>query len=156
MEQLKAYVISLAAASVIVGTVTGLTGKKDTAGTLIRLVAGLFLAFTVIRPVVELEVGDMGAYLSSFSREGELAAAEGADMASDALRTYIKTQTEAYILDKAEGCGASLSAEVTLGEDDLPVSVLLRGRISPYGKLYMRDLLETELGIAEEDQTWIG
>ena len=68
MGQLREYVISLAAAAIIVGIVTGLTGKKDTAGTLLRLVAGLFLAFTVVRPVVELEIGDLGTYVTSFSR----------------------------------------------------------------------------------------
>lgn len=156
MGQLREYVISLAAAAIIVGIVTGLTGKKDTAGTLLRLVAGLFLAFTVVRPVVELEIGDLGTYVTSFSREGQLAVSAGEDLAADAVRAYIKSHTESYILDKAEGYGASLSADVTLGADDLPVSVRLAGRISPYGKLRLQELLETELGIGREDQIWIG
>ena len=156
MEQLREYVISLAAAAILVGIVTGLTGKKDTAGTLLRLVAGLFLAFTVVRPVVELEIGDIGAYVTGFSKDGQAAVSEGTDLAADAVRSYIKTHTEAYILDKAEQYGASLEAEVILGEDDLPVSVRLAGRISPYGKLRLQELLETELGIGREEQIWIG
>ena len=80
----------------------------------------------------------------------------GEDLASDAVRSYIKSHAESYILDKAEEYGASLSADVILGEDDLPVSVCLAGRISPYGKLRLQELLETQLGIGREDQIWIG
>jgi hypothetical protein len=47
---------------------------------------------------------------------------------------------------------------VYLSEDTIPVpiSVEIRGSVSPYGKQQLTKLLEEELGIAKENQLWIG
>lgn len=158
MEQLREYVISVVAAAIIVGVVSGLLHKKDMSAVLIRMIGGLFLAFTVVRPVVSLDIGDIGSYIAAFSETGADAVEEGENLADDAYRLYIKSETEAYILDKADDYGAELAVEVTLDDGDIPVPVGIRieGSVSPYAKACLREMMEKDLGILEEDQLWIG
>lgn len=158
MEQVRSYVISVAAAAMVVGILTGLSNRKDTAGVLLRMIGGLFLAFTVLRPIVDLDVGNLSAYFDTFTVNGDAAAAAGENLSREALCSYIKAQTEAYILDKAEDYGASLTVEVYLdeGETPVPVGARLQGNVSPYGKACLREMMEEDLGIMEVDQLWIG
>ena len=158
MDWLREYVISVAAAAIIVGILMNLTSGKDTSGVLLRLIAGLFLAFTVIRPIAGLDIGNIGTYFTALSEDGTAAVTEGENLARDAYCSYIKSQTEAYILDKAEGYGAELTVEVYLNEGDkvVPAGVRLRGNVSPYGKACLQNMMEEELGILKENQLWIG
>ena len=158
MEQVNAYVISVVASAMIVGIITGLLHKKDTSAVLIKMICGLFLAFTVIRPVVSLDVGNIRSYIAAFSEDGADAAAEGENLAAQAYCSYIKSETEAYILDKADAFGAELQVEVTLddGEVPVPAGVRIQGNVSPYAKACLREMMEEDLGIMEENQIWIG
>lgn len=158
MEQLRQYVLSVAAAAILVGILTGLASKNDSSCVLLRMIGGLFLAFTVIRPVVSLDVGNIQSYIAAFSENGAASVAEGENLAMDAYCSYIKTETEAYILDKAEGYGADLSVEVYLdeGEAILPVAARLQGSVSPYTKARLQEMMEEDLGISKENQIWIG
>ena len=158
MEQVRSYVISVVAAALIVGIITGLQHKKDTSTVLIKMIGGLFLAFTVIRPIVSLDIGNIRAYIAAFSESGDEVVAEGEKLASEAYCSYIKSETEAYILDKADAFGAELSVEVTLddGETPVPVGARIEGNVSPYAKACLREMMEEDLGIMEENQIWIG
>lgn len=158
MDRAGEFVISITAAAILVGVLTGLTDRKDTFSTLIRMIGGLFLAFTAIRPLVSLEIVNIGAYIDAFSLSGTAAAENGENIAQDAYCSYIISRTEAYILDKAEGYGASLTVEVSLSSSEAPVpeSVRIRGQLSPYAKLCLQEMMEQELGISKENQIWIG
>lgn len=158
MEQLRAYVISVVSAAILVGILTGLIHGKDGTGVLLRLIAGLFLTFTVVRPVVSLEFGNLEAYITAFSAEGAASVSEGEKLAHDAYCSYIKSRMEAYILDKAEAYGAELSVEVELNEEVAaePVAARIQGTVSPYTKITLQRIMEEELGILKENQLWIG
>lgn len=158
MEQVRTYVISVVTAAMLVGIVTGLLGKKDTSAALIKMIGGLFLAFTVIRPIVSLEVENIRTYIAAFSENGTNTVTEGENLAGQAYSAYIKSETEAYILDKANALGAELSVEVSLDEGDIPVPVgaRIQGSVSPYAKACLQDMMADDLGILEENQVWIG
>lgn len=158
MEQLKEYVVSVVAAAIIVGIITGLLHKKDLSALLIRMIGGLFLAFTVVRPVVAMDIVDIGSYIAAFSESGADAAAQGENLADETYRLYIKSETEAYILDKADALGAQLEVEVTLDDGDIPIptGIRIEGSVSPYAKACLREMLVRDLGILEENQLWIG
>ena len=155
---MRSYVISVVAAALIVAIITGLLHQKDISAVLVKMIGGLFLAFTVIRPLISLDIGNIGAYIAAFSVDGEAAAEEGENIARDAYRSYIKSETEAYILDKADAYGAALSVEVTLDDGDtpVPVGVRIEGSVSPYAKVCLCQMMEEDLGILEENQLWIG
>lgn len=157
MESLLQYVITVTAAAIIAGILAGFMDEKSSSGGLIRLIAGLFLAFAVISPVVQLDWDGITASLSDFSAEGSLAAAEGENIASETYSSIIKSETEAYILDKAAALNVSLKVEVTVdGDPPVPTAVRLSGEVSPYAKQQLQQILCEELDIAKENQQWTG
>ena len=84
------------------------------------------------------------------------AAAMGENLARDSMADIIKEETEAYILDKAADLHAKLHVEVTVGEDSLPTAVTLSGEASPYARRQIQAIIANDLGIAKENQKWIG
>lgn len=158
MENLGKYILSVTAASIIVAIVSGFADPKSGTGGMLRLIGGLFLTFTVIQPVIHLDFGALTAFADTISIDGETVAAQGGMIAGNSLRGIIKSQTEAYILDKAGSYRTELAVEVTLSQDDIPTpeSVCLRGSVSPYAKSKLQQMIEDDLGIPKEDQLWIG
>lgn len=158
MEGIKAYLISVTAASLIHGIINTLVGKKGTTSTVIKLLAGLFLALTVIRPVVHLSIPELSGYIGSINTDAQLAVSQGEIMASEELAVIIKAQVEAYILDKAASLGVDMEVEVILsdGMPPLPAGVVLKGAVSPYAKSQLSRFIEEELGIPKGAQQWTG
>ncbi len=157
MESLRQYVISVTAAALICGILTGLV-KKGAAGELIRMLCGLMLAFTVLYPISGLDLESLTLDLLPSAREGESLAAQGEKITRQSMADIIKSDTEAYILDKAAALEVNLTAEVSLSEDDVPVpvGVILSGAVSPYARSQLTNVIERDLGIPKEKQLWTG
>lgn len=153
MEALRQYIISVVAAALICGIITGLF-PKGAAREVMKLVCGLFLAYTVLRPMAGAELGHLEDLPFSFSSQGEAAAALGTQMAEESLAQFIKEETQAYILDKASKLGLTLEADVTLDEENIPVAVTLRGQVSPYDRSRLERMLTQDLAIAKENLQW--
>jgi hypothetical protein len=70
---------------------------------------------------------------------------------------FSNQKTQAYILNKASELGADITVELELGRDSpyLPKKVTIFGTSTPYAKQQMVEFMESELGIAKEDQRWI-
>lgn len=158
MAQFSRYVLSVISAGLVIGILRELAGKNGSIGGIIRVICGLFLTFTIIAPVSRLDFSSIDLFIREYSLEGAHYSAQGE---ADADRTYqaiIKEQTEAYILDKAQSLQVKIQADVTLDESDVPVPVFvcLSGDVSPYAKQQLEVMLEEELGIAKENQKWIG
>lgn len=156
MEGLRGYILSVISAAFVLAILNTLVDKKGSAGMLLRLIGGLFLTFTLISPVIDLDFTGIFDYLEEFSESGSDAAVSGELMAREEYRTIIKDKLEAYILDKAKDLGLDLTVEVTLGDDDVPEEVIIRGVASPYGKARLQQMITQDLGIAKENQLWIG
>lgn len=157
MEHIREYLISVTAAALLCGLIQSMAGEKGSAAGILRLVCGIFLALTVVRPVAQIKLEEFSLLTSDIMQEAENAAAEGEDYAKRALSRHITEQTEEYILDKARSYGAELSVDVTLGdgEEPIPVAVTITGQFSPYAKAQLSAQIESELNIPEEDQKWI-
>lgn len=157
MEGLRQYVISVVAAALICGILSGLV-QKGAAKELVRLIGGLFLAFTVIRPIAGLDFNALADISFPYAQDAEQTAALGENMARQSLADIIKAESEAYILDKAAALNAAITVEVTLSGDDppIPVSATLCGEVSPYARQQLEGILQSELGIAKENQLWTG
>ena len=154
MNGVVQYILTVTAAAILAAVLQSLAGQ-GTMGAMVKLITGVFMALTVLSPLVKVEVPDLEQWFSSFAAEGASAAAAGEDMANDAAWAIIKAQVEAYILDKAAGYDASLSVEAVLDETGVPVSVTLSGAISPYARARLMRMLEDDLGLGEEAQQWI-
>lgn len=155
MEGMRDYLLSVIAAAVIGGIVNSIAGK-GAGGSMIRLIAGLFLTFTLIQPVVDLNINSFTDWVDGISQSSTAAVTDGLSMRDNALRAGIKDAAEAYILDKACRMDVSLAVEIGLSDDELPVpeSISLSGNVSPYAKQQLQALIAEDLGIDKEHQKW--
>ena len=158
MEAIRGYLLSVTGAAVICAVVSALLGKKGTISAMGKLLTGIFMAITVISPLAKIQLSNADALWDDLSVDAAAAVAAGEEAANIELRAGIKSQTEAYILDKAASYAAELTVEVTLSDDDppLPCAVRLTGSVSPYAKRQLQQLIAEDLGIPKEAQTWIG
>lgn len=155
MEALRQYVISVVTAAMICGIVTGLF-PSGTAKQVVKLICGLFLAYTVLSPISKVELSQLTDIPAQYSEDAAAAAALGESLAQNSMAGIIKAETEAYILDKAESLRAEVTVEVTVNEDNVPSAVTISGEASPFARRQLQSILETDLGIPKENQKWTG
>ena len=157
MEAIGKFVLSISTAAIIVSIMQSFFKNRATAQ-LIRLISGLFLLFTLLSPIVKLDLQNLFDTHWNFTTQGEDAVAYGEDLAHQKLQGIIKQQCEAYILDKAEAYHTQLEVEVTLSQDHTPIpkSVRLQGSVSPYVKQRLQQEIQQNLGVSKEQQLWIG
>lgn len=158
MEAIRQYLISITAAAILCGIIKCLFPEKGGAGVMIRVMAGLFLTATVIAPLAKVSLVSWNDFTGTLDSDAREAVATGENAVRESLRESIKTQVEAYILDKADSFGAELTVEVTLCPEDppLPERVVLNGSISPYGRSRLESIMTEDLGIAKEQIIWTG
>lgn len=154
MSGAASYILSVTAAALLAAILKTLAGQGSM-GTLVKFLAGLFMAVTILSPLRHLELPDMNQWLTGIHIDGASAAAVGEEMADEASAAIINQRLEAYILDKAGQLGASLVVDVTLNDDGIPAAVTLEGEIAPGAKGKLAEILETELGLPKEVQHWI-
>ena len=156
MNSVGAYILRLTAAAVICGLISGVVGTKGALASIVKLMTGLFLCFSVISPFLKVNVGNLTGYLEDLQVNGDEIVAEGETAVKRELETIIKSKTEAYILDKAASYGAELAVEVSVDSSETPVpnAVRVSGQISPYGKKQLQQIIANDLGIALEAQIW--
>lgn len=157
MTELRGYVLSAVAAACFCGIVLSILPKGSTRE-LLKLLCGLFLAFTALSPLTRLDLSFAEEFVNRFAGEAAQTAALGEQYSQKQIRDSIKTETEAYILDKANAIGAAITPEVTLSADPVPIPIGVRicGAISPYARQRLETMLQEELGISKENQLWIG
>lgn len=153
MEALRQYILSVVAAALLCGLVTGVM-PSGRAKQIIRMVCGLFLAYTVLQGLTGME-WRMPHWTDLAADDARQAAALGESIGEEARAKIISEQTRAYILDKAADLGLALEAEVTLNEGLVPRSVTIRGQAAPYERRQLQSTIALELGIPKEKQQWI-
>lgn len=154
MEAIRQYLISVTAAAILCGIVKGLFPEKGTVGVLVRMMAGLFLTATVIAPLTRISIDSDFAF--ALEADARAAVAVGENAAAKSLAAGIKARAEAYILDKADSPDLTVSVTLDTGYPPVPVGVVLRGRISPYGRSLLERIITEDLGIAKEQIVWTG
>lgn len=157
MEGLRQYLLTIASAAIICAMVTAFFGKKSSYSSVIKLLTGIFMAIAVISPWIKLQFSDITDYVRGISMDGEQISVQGQNIASEEYRSIIKSQSEAYILDKAAFMGVDVSVEITLCDSDPPTpqSVTIKGAVSPFARSSLQDYISSQLGIPKENQTWI-
>lgn len=156
MDGIREYLISVTAAALLCGILKTLIGEKGNSAALVRLICGIFLALTVIRPLKQLNLTDISLLPSGLMAQARATSGEGADHTRQTTSEIIKQRCEAYILDKAQALGATVRVEIRISEDGeiIPVSSMITGNLSPYARNQLSSALEKDLGIAQEDQKW--
>lgn len=156
MDGAASYVMTLACGAVLCAVLLSLGDCKGASGGVLRMLCGLFMAFLAISPLRELEFGELPEIAEGFSQEGEQIAREGAARADEAVAAVIKSQTEAYILDKADELGLEVEVSVLVEEDSrLPVAVIITGNAESNQKQVLNDCIRENLGIEGSAVEWV-
>jgi len=153
MHSAGEYILSLTASAMLVSILCGLT-EEGTARMPVRFLCGLVLLFAVLSPFLDVKIPDLTHWTEHYREKAVTYASAGSEMAETAVADIIKQQTEAYILSVADQFHAELVVEVSL-QDHVPVSAMLTGNISPYGKQKLETVLEQDLGITKENILWL-
>ena len=158
MEWICNYLLRIICAAILCGLVTGFVGNKGAIGSTVKMLAGIVMVLTMVSPWTTLDFQDTTNYFEGITAEADRILADTKETTNQSLSAIIKNKTEAYILDKADSFGAELTVEVSLDGSDLPVpsSVRICGSLSPYARKRLENVISDEIGIALEDQKWIG
>lgn len=156
MQALRSFILSMVCAALICGILADLSEKTGFAK-LIRLSCSIFLAFTMIAPILRLRFPEWEAQKNRYLSEARNAAAVGENIRLRSVAGIIRQEAEAYILKEAKSIGANLEVEVELdsGDPPAPAAVTVRGDFDEATETQLSRLLEDELGIPKERQTWI-
>ena len=158
MDDMGEYLLRITVAALCCGIMISVTGSKGMTGVTMKFLAGIFMAILVVSPLVGLRLDSLNDMLSNIQLDAEQVTACGQNAWQESCSDIIKENVAAYILDKAGSSGAALRVEVTLDDSvpPVPCSVMIQGRISPYERSQLSDVIEQDLGIKSEDQKWTG
>lgn len=157
IEAVRQWITGLAAAAVIGALAQCLMpeGSVKRAG---KLAVGLLLMLAVVRPVAQLDYDALSGALARYQLQAE-GYGDALELENRALvKSIIEEQLAAYISDKAEELGITCTVRVVCrcGEDgDIwPESAEVTGELTQEQRGRLARLLETELAIREENQTF--
>lgn len=155
MDAIAGYVLRVCCSAVIAGIIQSVC-PEGAGGKVRKMIIGIFMAFVVISPLRELELGELWELPEELYDEGQDISAIAQADATDAVSELIIQQLTAYILDEAGSLNADIQVtRVSLDPDTLaPMEIELTGEVSPYARSLLSDSIESNLGIGKEDQTW--
>lgn len=157
MAWLRQYIGSIICVSLICGIVLSLVQEQGVK-TILKLVCGMLLVLTVVSPLAGFDLDGFLAELFPSKLDSQTFTHEGENMARETMAELIKQESEAYILDKATSLYGEVAVEIFVSGDEipLPVSAEISGRIPPYGKRQLEEILQKDLGISKENVRWTG
>ena len=151
MDTLRQYILSVICAAIVCGMLQLLLG-----GSVMKLFAGLVVTIVAISPILKGEL-QLDMNWNEIAVDSRWAIKEGEDTALRQMSEHIKTQTQSYIISRAEELDAEISVEVELSDHvpPVPAAVTVWGDVAPYTKKQLARYMEKELGIDEDQQRWI-
>ena len=154
---MKSYILSIIVAAIFCAVICVLLPPKTSTGKITRLLSGILLIVTITSPLSNVSFRNITDYIKGLSISADAYTEEGSSVARAQMDSIIKSQTEAYILDKASKMGLQIAVEVALDENNhsIPCSVTISGSYSPYTKEILSGYITNSLGIAKEKQIWI-
>lgn len=156
MTQIKAYILSVVAVSLLCCISKKIYPSNGASKQLITIICGMLMLITIAKPLFNLSFSDPTYWIDWVSTDASKAVGEGEQQMILALKEGIKQRAETYILDKAAAYGAQIDVQIRLSNDDLPVPVgsVIVGDVSPYVKTQLQYILQKEFGIAAKEQIW--
>ena len=109
MSGIKAYVFRIVIAAIVCGIASSLLKEKTASGKIVNLLCGIIMAITILSPVVSISFKKITSYYSSISYDAAQYVNDGKMAAQESIADIIKSQTEAYILDKANRMGLQIA-----------------------------------------------
>lgn len=154
MSQIRGYIISVIAAAIICAILQMIFPSKYSGSSVMKLICGAFVMITVISPLKNIQIQDLTDQISVLKITAQEYTDEGVLIATQERQLLIKEQTETYITNKAKGIGITISAQVQLNQDDIPVGITISGSASPYKKQQVNNWITQDIGIPEAEIIW--
>lgn len=153
MEQLSVFIISLAAAALLISLAETVVSQKAIKS-VVRLCGGVIMALLLLSPLRSLSFAKLGEEVKGISFMAELRQEELQTLYEDSMEQGIQGELTTYIWDKAQAMGLDLTVSVatrmgSMGEV-VPDRVSLVGT---YSEAFSR-WLEEELGVDKAHQKW--
>ncbi len=124
----------------------------------VKLSCTCLLTILLLRPLRSLDPERLTELLTARRLESSALAEETEELSAELWSGIIRRETEAYIWDAARRLGVErLGVRLRLkteGEVPVPWSIDLTGELTPRQREQLSLLLEGELGIPRERQTW--
>jgi len=153
---IREYLLSVTTSAIVCGIIQTISSKKGSTAKLVKLLSGIFMALSVLQPVLNMSIDSGDVLYAVSAASADDAVRLGQESAQEAQMEIIKSQAEAYILDKAEQLNCDLDVSVTLKKQSpfAPDKVRIEGKVSPYARSQLSNWIEANIGIPEEDQSW--
>lgn len=157
MESIRQAALSVTTAALICAMLLPLV-HSGPSKELLRIVCGFFLVISLLSHIRDIDLQMFTQPVRDAAMYARQETASGVSYARARQENIIKSRCEAYILDKASGLGASVTVEVRLSAGDIPYpeTAYIHGKLPESIKESLRKIITQDLGIAEEDQVWIG
>jgi len=155
-QAVKSYLLGIVAVSLAVSMAAALL-RDGVIRKSVLITGGLVIVLAVIGPVLKLDYGSFGQFLTKIeiARSNYATGIEVQD--KELIARIIQDKTEAYILDKAAELGAEVTAEVTAVQGEFypyPYSVEITGVLSPKQLEMLKQIIAQTLGIPAERQEY--
>lgn len=149
----REYILRIIIASMLCSALANLMSKGK-AQAIFKMVCGMFLLVIMIRPLTNLSPVELENVFLDFKNNASECVSYGEQLAKVQAAEYIKTKSEAYILNKAAMLGADIRIEIQLDESNIPCSARVMGEPSAMIQDSISQIIETDLGITKERQEW--
>ncbi|MEA4965740.1 MAG: hypothetical protein VB055_07960 [Oscillospiraceae bacterium] len=156
MEQLRNYLLGVVCAAMAVAILSALL-KDGAIKRAVSLVGGTVLLLAVLTPLVKADLDKFGQYLSQVELQTDEMTSGVTVGNKELMAEIIRDKTEAYILDKAAGLGAEITASVSVATDadyPYPDGAMITGTLSAGQKASLQAYLRDSLAIPEERQVF--
>ena len=156
MPVIREYLLSMTAAAIICVVSQHIIDNKSAAGKIIKTICGLFVALTVISPILEINFSDLDMDIQDIQNESQAIIADEVENSQSTLESIITEQTKAYILDEAKKIDLNVEIQLVLSDTNppVPVEISISGEASPYKKKQLNNIISENLGINGEKIIW--
>lgn len=156
IEFIRSWILGLTGAAAVCAVATLLTPRGPVKG-VTRTVCGVVMAAALVSPLIGFDFPAYSLNLAQYRARGDALIGRAEEISGALSRRSIEAELEAYILDKAQTLGAAAdAAKVTVAWSTegywYPVAAELGGSYDAA----LSALIEGELGIPREAQTWNG
>lgn len=156
IELIRNWILGLTGAAAVCAVATLLTPRGAVKG-VTRMVCGVVMAAALLSPLIAFDFPAYSLHLSEYRARGAALAGRAEEISGALSRRSIEAELEAYILDKAQTLGAAAgAAKVTVEWSTEGYWYPVAAEIDGGYHAALSDLIEGELGVPREAQTWNG
>lgn len=158
MSSLGKYLLTIVLTAFSCELLQKLIGLDSSVGKTVKMIARVVVFCAVLTPIIPRLNGDMLLYIPEYADAARDFVEAGKSFAQEEQSAIICSRCTSYIFDKAQALGAEIAIELEMAEDApyAPQRICISGRVSPYAKGRLMQIIENDLGIPREDQIWTG